>query len=70
MVADVIVVGGGVTGTSVAYHLVRAGLSVHLLERDTLACEASGAAAGMLLPIGEAQGKDALLAWGMRSLSA
>ncbi len=67
---DVIVVGGGLSGASIAYHLAEAGLSVRLLERDTLAAEASGAAAGMLLPIGEATGKDPLLRWGMRSLAA
>jgi glycine oxidase len=67
---DVIVVGGGVSGASIAYHLAEAGLSVRLLERGSLASESSGAAAGMLLPIGEARGKDPLLAWGMRSLAA
>jgi glycine oxidase len=67
---DVIVVGGGVSGASIAYHLAEAGLAVRLLERESLASESSGAAAGMLLPIGEATGKDPLLAWGMRSLAA
>ena len=32
---DVIVVGGGVTGTSIAFHLARADVSVRLLERVT-----------------------------------
>ena len=67
---DVIVVGGGVVGASVTYHLARAGLSVRLLERGELAGEATAATAGMLLPVGEAEGKDALLQWGSRSLAA
>ena len=67
---DVIVVGGGVVGASVAYHLARDGVAVRLLEREQLASESSGAAAGMLLPVGEAEGKDALLQFGSRSLAA
>lgn len=68
---DAVVVGGGVVGASVAYHLARAGLAVRLLERGDLAAGASGAAAGMLRPIGEADAGDgagAILAWGLRSL--
>jgi glycine oxidase len=42
------VVGGGVIGCSVAYHLSLAGLRVVILERDHLAAGASGVAAGML----------------------
>src|SRR5687767_7558360 len=51
--SDVIVVGGGVVGASVAYHLAKEGLSVTLFERGELAAQASGAAAGMLAPICE-----------------
>lgn len=68
--AEVVVVGGGVIGASVAYHLAREEVPVRLLERGRLASGASGAAAGMLLPVGEAEGKGPLLAWGMRSLAA
>jgi glycine oxidase len=53
---DVVIVGGGVIGCSVAYHLAEAGLRVLLLERDELARCASGAAAGMLAPLSEAGG--------------
>jgi glycine oxidase len=52
--ADVVVVGGGVIGSAVAYYLTKAGASVTLVERDGLAGEASGAAAGMLAPPQEA----------------
>ncbi|WP_028390899.1 glycine oxidase ThiO [Bacillus cihuensis] len=45
---DAIVVGGGVIGGSIAYHLAKRGKQVLLLEKDRLACQASSAAAGML----------------------
>jgi glycine oxidase len=67
--SDVIVVGGGVIGASVAYHLARAGVSVTLCERDGLAAHASGAAAGMLAPICEAVGAGPFLNLGLRSLA-
>jgi glycine/D-amino acid oxidase-like deaminating enzyme len=46
--ADVIVVGGGVIGTSVAYHLVRRKASVILVETDDLAAGSSGACDGLV----------------------
>ncbi|QDP39481.1 glycine oxidase ThiO [Radiobacillus deserti] len=45
---DCIIVGGGVNGGSIAYHLAKKGKKVLLLEKDRLARKASGAAAGML----------------------
>lgn len=45
---DVIIIGGGVIGCSIAYYLAREGKRVLLLEREKLACKASSAAAGML----------------------
>jgi sarcosine oxidase subunit beta len=44
--AEVIVVGGGVIGCSIAYHLARAGVRVLVLEKHTVAAAASGASAG------------------------
>jgi glycine oxidase len=52
--ADVVIVGGGVIGCSIAYFLARAGARVTLVERSHLAAGASGIAAGMLAPQVEA----------------
>src|SRR5213596_239369 len=40
--ADVVVVGGGCMGTSIAWHLARRGLGVVLLEKDHVAAGATG----------------------------
>ena len=45
--ADVIVVGGGVNGCSIAYRLAEAGRKVLLLERRGLASGASGRNGGL-----------------------
>ncbi len=47
-VADVVVVGGGIAGTSAAAFLAAAGASVVLVERDGLASGASGANSGVV----------------------
>ncbi len=44
--ADVVVIGGGVEGTSIAYQLAKRGTNVTLLEARQLASAASGASAG------------------------
>jgi glycine oxidase len=49
--ADVIIVGGGIVGCSIAFALRKQGLSALVLERDTLGSQASGAAVGLLAPI-------------------
>ena len=50
---DVVVVGAGIVGCSVSYHLAKAGLKVALLDKGSVAGEASQAAAGMLAPLGD-----------------
>src|SRR3989442_681896 len=49
----ILVVGGGVIGCATAYELAKAGCAVTLLERSTPGAEASGAAAGLLAPLGD-----------------
>lgn len=66
---DVIVIGGGVIGCSIAHRLARAGLKVALFERGRIGCEASRAAAGMLAPQLEAAGRDAFFNLCLRSRS-
>lgn len=55
MAQDVIIIGGGVIGCSIALRLAEAGLKVAVIERGRVGCEASRAAAGMLSPQSEAQ---------------
>jgi glycine oxidase len=50
---DVVVVGAGIVGCSVSYHLAKAGLKVALIDKGGVAGEASQAAAGMLAPLGD-----------------
>jgi len=64
---DVAIIGGGVIGCAAAYALAAAGLRILLLERDRIACEASGEAAGMLAPQAEASEAGPFLALGIRS---
>ena len=47
---DVVVVGGGVVGCSIAFHLARAGLRTTVVERGRLGAQASAAASGVLSP--------------------
>ncbi|MFI5255237.1 MAG: NAD(P)/FAD-dependent oxidoreductase, partial [Candidatus Limnocylindrales bacterium] len=46
--ADVIVVGAGVHGASIAFHLARRGVSVLVLERATVAAGATGRSSGFV----------------------
>jgi sarcosine oxidase subunit beta len=65
--ADVVIVGGGVIGTSVAFHLAEAGVDVCLVERDQLASGSTSRAAGGI----RAQFSDPLnIAIGLRSIDA
>ena len=55
--ADIVIIGAGVVGCSVAYHLARMGVKgILVLDRGQIGGEASGAAAGMLAPQCEATG--------------
>lgn len=57
MAKDVIIIGGGVIGCSVALRLADEGLKVTLVERGRTGREASHAAAGMLAPQSDAAGR-------------
>ncbi len=50
--ARVVVIGGGVIGTSVAYHLAQLGIEVVLLERDRLTSGTTWHAAGLMATFG------------------
>lgn len=69
MIADVLVVGGGVIGLSVAWRAAREGASVHLLDPGGQRA-ASWAAAGMLAPVSEASfGEEDGLRLGLAALA-
>jgi glycine oxidase len=51
---DIAIVGGGVIGCSIAYHAIRRGARVALLEAEQVGSGASGATAGMLVAQAEA----------------
>ena len=53
---DVVIIGGGVTGCAIAYYLRKAGIDVVLLEQGDIGSQASGAAAGLLAPLGPLSG--------------
>lgn len=49
---DVIIIGGGIQGCSTAYHLVKQGVSVAVLEKDSVSQHASGVNAGGVRVLG------------------
>src|SRR3569623_983863 len=64
---DVLIVGGGVMGSAVAFRLAQRGVGVTVVERGIPGAEASSAAAGMLAPQTEADGPGPMLALGVKS---
>lgn len=56
--ADVLIVGGGIAGTSAAYHLSSLGHAVTLLERGEVAGAASGLNAGLIDCVGWSDRRD------------
>jgi glycine oxidase len=68
--SDAVVVGGGVAGLAVARELALRGAHVTLVERGVVGAEASWAAAGMLAPQVEADGRDAFFDFACESRDA
>jgi glycine oxidase len=66
--ADVIIIGAGIIGLSVAWRLAKAGVSALVLEQGQVGTQASGAAAGMLAPLSEADKPGPFVELGIASL--
>jgi glycine oxidase len=68
---DAVVVGAGVIGLTCAWHAAAAGHRVCVVERDRVGAGASGVAAGMLAPVGEAvPGEERLLEQNLKAAKA
>jgi glycine oxidase len=67
MERDVLIVGGGIIGCSIALRLAEAGCKVTIVERQRIGCEASSAAAGMLSPQADSLQPDEFFAFGIKS---
>jgi glycine oxidase len=65
---DVVIVGGGVIGLSIAFALAREGIRPTVVDRRDLGREASWAGAGLIPPVGENRSRQPLVA--LRSWSA
>ena len=59
--SDILIIGGGVMGNGIAYELARRGLSVRVVEQNTIGSGTSYGAAGMLPPQVEAHAPGPLL---------
>jgi glycine oxidase len=66
---DVVIVGGGIIGSSIAFELARRNLRVAVLDRQELMHEASWAAAGMLSPAPDSPAAIPLVPLGRASLA-
>lgn len=49
--SEVLIVGGGIIGCSIAYHLSKEGAKVTIIERESVGSQASGAATGLLVAL-------------------
>lgn len=65
---EILIIGGGIAGTSTAYHLAQYGQQVTLLERGELAAEASGLNAGTIWATGWGHTPDLFSTLSMGSL--
>ena len=67
MNSDVVIIGGGIIGTACAYFLAGKGARVMDLERDHLACGATGSTAAIISVSGSASTPQALLPLSLES---
>ncbi len=67
--ADVLIVGGGVIGCSIAYFLRKQGVGVIVLEKGDIGAQASSAAAGLLAPIRPLSQRDPFKAFQLAGLA-
>ncbi len=68
---DAVIVGAGVIGLAAAWRAAQQGLRVRVIERERPGAGASGVAAGMLAPVGEASwGEEKVLELGLACASA
>lgn len=67
--ADVLIVGGGIIGCSIAYFLRKQGVEVIVLEKGDIGAQASSAAAGLLAPIRPLSQQDPFKALQLASLA-
>ena len=61
VVTDVTIIGGGIAGLTTAYFLAQKGLSITVIEKDSIGSHASGFAYGGLSPLGEAGDAESIL---------
>ena len=66
---SVIIIGGGIIGCSIAYHLSKANSKVTIIEKRKIGSAASGIAAGMIAPLSEGLPKGPTLAVAQESRS-
>lgn len=66
---DAIVIGGGIIGAAVAWHLSRDGLSVTVLEQNFPSCGATGGGMGHVVVLDDSEAQVALTAWSRRLLT-
>ena len=67
--SDVVIVGAGIIGASIAWRLAQAGAPVTLVDAGTLGGEASWAGAGMLAPGGEFTGRSRWAEFALESMA-
>lgn len=67
--ADVLIIGGGIIGCSIAYFLRKQGVEVIVLEKGDIGAQASSAAAGLLAPIRPLSQRDSFKAFQLAGLA-